>query len=129
MSDPISDLLTRIRNGQSARLDSINIPSSKIKEQLCKVLLEEGYIDSFSVIDVGPKKTLNVKLKYFNDKPVIETIKRKSKPSKRIYCSAKNIPKIKGGLGVAILSTSRGLMTDKIARKNNFGGEIICIVS
>ncbi len=128
MSDTIADLITRIRNAQRAQKDSVSIPYSKMKSSICKVLTEEGYITSFS-IDGDLKKTLSVILKYHEGKPVIENIKRISKPGLRIFQPAKNIPLVKNGLGICIISTSKGIMTDKKAREENCGGEIICHVS
>ncbi|MEC9205882.1 MAG: 30S ribosomal protein S8 [Pseudomonadota bacterium] len=128
MSDTIADLITRIRNAQRAQKNSVAIPYSKMKSSICKVLEEEGYIVSFG-IEGDSKKTLNVILKYHEGKPVIENIKRISKPSLRIFKPTKNIPLVKNGLGICIVSTSKGIMTDKKAREENCGGEIICHVS
>ncbi|MBT3549070.1 MAG: 30S ribosomal protein S8 [Gammaproteobacteria bacterium] len=128
MSDTIADLLTRIRNGQSAEKESVTMPFSKMKLSICKVLENEGYIDSTDVSG-ETKKELTVSLKYYEGKPVIENIKRISKPSLRIFKSAKEVPNVKNGLGICIVSTSHGVMTDREAREKNYGGEIICIVS
>ncbi len=128
MSDTIADLITRIRNAQRAQKNSVAIPYSKMKSSICKVLEEEGYIVSFG-IEGDSKKTLNVILKYHEGKPVIENIKMISKPSLRIFKPTKNIPLVKNGLGICIVSTSKGIMTDKKAREENCGGEIICHVS
>jgi small subunit ribosomal protein S8 len=128
MSDTIADLLTRIRNAQRAEKSSVHIPFSKMKHSICKVLEEEGYIESIEIIgDV--KKDLMVMLKYYEGKPVIENIDRVSKPGLRIFKSSKEVPTVKNGLGICIVSTSHGVMTDKKARENNYGGEIICFVS
>jgi len=128
MSDTIADLLTRIRNAQRAEKSSVLIPFSKMKHSICKVLEEEGYIESTEIIgDV--KKDLMVMLKYYEGKPVIENIDRVSKPGLRIFKSCKEVPTVKNGLGICIVSTSHGVMTDKKARENNYGGEIICFVS
>ena len=128
MSDTIADLLTRIRNGQSAEKTSVTMPFSKMKLSICKVLENEGYIDSTDVSGEA-KKELTVLLKYYEGKPVIENIKRVSKPSLRIFKPAKEVPNVKNGLGICIVSTSHGVMTDREAREKNYGGEIICIVS
>jgi small subunit ribosomal protein S8 len=130
MTDPISDLLTRIRNGQTARKESVSMPSSKQKAAIAKVLEAEGYIAGFDVdeSDKG-KPTLTIRLKYYQDRPVIERIERVSRPGLRIYKKTAELPKVQGGLGVAIVSTSRGVMTDRQARAEGHGGEVLCIVS
>jgi len=128
MSDTIADLLTRIRNGQSAEKEAVTMPFSKMKLSICKVLESEGYIDSTEVSG-DLKKELTVLLKYYEGKPVIENIERISKPGLRIFKAAKQVPNVRNGLGVCIVSTSHGVMTDKEAREKNYGGEIICIVS
>ena len=128
MSDTIADLLTRIRNAQRASKPSVSIPYSKMKLSICDVLKDEGYIES-SEIKGDTKKTLNVFLKYYEGKPVIENIRRISKPGLRIFKSSNEIPTVKNGLGICIVSTSQGVMTDKQAREKNCGGEIICFVS
>lgn len=128
MSDPISDMLTRIRNAQNARKASVSMPSSKFKLSIAKVLKEEGYIGDFKV-ESDAKPTLSIALKYFEGKPVIDMIKRVSKPGFRIYKNADELPTVIGGLGVAIVSTSQGVMPDREARRQNIGGEIICLVS
>ena len=128
MSDTLADLLTRIRNGQSAEKASVTMPFSKMKLSICKVLENEGYIDSTNVSGEA-KKELTVVLKYYEGKPVIENIKRISKPSLRIFKPAKDVPNVRNGLGICIVSTSHGVMTDREAREKNYGGEIICIVS
>jgi small subunit ribosomal protein S8 len=128
MQDPISDMLTRIRNGQAASKVSVKMPSSKQKVAIAKVLKEEGYITDFAV--AGDKKPeLEVTLKYFEGKKVIDTLKRVSRPGLRIYKGANDLPKVMAGLGIAIVSTSQGVMTDRAARKACIGGEIICYVS
>ncbi len=129
MSDPIADLLTRIRNGQKARKVAVAMPSSTKKVAICEVLKSEGYIEDFSVEADGNKAELNVSLKYYEGQPVIELIKRVSRPGLRVYKSSEEIPKVLGGLGVAIVSTSQGVMTDRQARANNQGGEVLCLVS
>ena len=128
MNDTIADLLTRIRNAQRAHKDNVLIPYSKIKFSICEVLLNEGYITSLDV-EGDDKKDIKVTLKYYEGKPVIEYIKRESRPGLRVFKSAKEIPSINNGLGICIVSTSKGLMTDKQAKENNCGGEIICSVS
>ena len=128
MNDTISDLLTRIRNGQMSNKKSISVPYSKMKESICKVMLDEGYIDGYSS-DEGKIRTLVVELKYFEGKPVIDYIKRVSRPGLRIYKSSDEIPLVKNGLGICIVSTSQGLMTGKTAKEKKCGGEIICYIS
>lgn len=128
MSDPIADFLTRIRNAQMAKLPQVNCPSSKIKVALSEVLQSEGYITGYSVKDNGGKPEISVDLKYFRGKPVIEEIKRVSRPGLRNYRGQEEIPNIRAGLGVAILSTNKGLMTDKQAKAAGIGGELLCTV-
>ncbi len=128
LQDPVADMFTRIRNGQSAKKFAVKMPSSKLKIAIAKVLKDEGYIDDFVVIgDV--KAELEITLKYFQGKSVIETIDRVSRPGLRIYKKRGELPKVMGGLGVAIISTSKGLMTDRAARKVGIGGEIIGYVA
>lgn len=129
MQDPIADLLTRIRNGQMAEKISIRIPASKTKAAIAKVLLSEGYISGIADEQQDDKKLLRVDLKYHNGRPVIEEIKRVSRPGLRIYKGKDEIPRVKDGLGIAIVSTPKGIMTDSKARKEGLGGEVICIVS
>jgi len=129
MTDPISDMLTRIRNGQKARKVSVSMPASSAKEAVVRVLKDEGYITDYSVAGEGAEKELSVELKYFEGTPVIESIKRASRPGLRIYRGKEGIPKVLGGLGVAIVSTSAGVMSDREAREKGIGGEVICIVS
>ncbi|PKF60849.1 30S ribosomal protein S8 [Psychromonas sp. psych-6C06] len=128
MQDPISDMLTRIRNGQAASKVSVKMPSSKQKVAIATVLKAEGYISDFSVAG-DTKPELEVTLKYFEGKKVIDTLKRVSRPGLRIYKGASDLPKVMAGLGIAIVSTSQGVMTDRAARKASIGGEIICYVS
>jgi small subunit ribosomal protein S8 len=128
MQDPISDMLTRIRNGQAASKVSVKMPSSKQKVAIAAVLKTEGYITEF-VVAGDTKPELEVTLKYFEGKKVIDTIKRVSRPGLRIYKGANDLPKVMAGLGIAIISTSHGVMTDRAARKASIGGEIICYVS
>ena len=127
IQDPISDMLTQIRNACMAALVEIKMPSSKMKAQVAAVMKEEGYIKDFSVEDAGnAKKTLVIKLKYHKREPVIEGIKRISKPSCRIYCGCQDIPKIRNGFGAVILSTPNGIISGRAASKLNVGGEILC---
>ena len=129
MSDPIADMLTRIRNGQSADKASVEMPSSKGKVAIANVLKNEGFISDFSVNENEGKALLNVDLKYYEGKPVIEKIQRVSRPGLRIYKNKDELPKIQNGLGIAIISTSKGVMTDSQARATNQGGEVLCTVS
>jgi small subunit ribosomal protein S8 len=129
MTDPIADMLTRIRNAQQANKSEVKMPSSKVKVSIAKVLEDEGYISAFAVSDVEGKATLTVTLKYFEGKPVISQINRVSRPGLRVYKSAADLPKIIGGLGVAIVSTSKGVMADRKARALGQGGEVLCSVS
>ncbi len=129
MSDPISDMLTRIRNGQRARKVSVSMPASKSKEAIANVLQDEGYITGFAVTGEGAGKELTVELKYFEGVPVIERIERASRPGLRIYRGKDGLPKVLGGLGVAIVSTSAGVMSDRQAREKGIGGEVLCVVS
>lgn len=128
MSDPIADMLTRVRNAQAASKADVTMPSSKLKLAIAKVLLDEGYITGFSADD-AVKPTLTVSLKYFEGRPVIDELKRVSRPGLRIYKNKDDLPKILNGLGIAIVSTSAGVMTDREARATGRGGEIICTVS
>jgi small subunit ribosomal protein S8 len=130
MSDPISDMLTRIRNAQRVNLETTSMPSSRKKEAIATVLQDEGFIDGFETEDLpGNKRNLIVKLKYFEGRPVIENIQRVSRPGLRIYKKRNELPQILGGLGVAIISTPKGVMSDRAARSQGFGGEVICVVS
>jgi small subunit ribosomal protein S8 len=129
MSDPISDMLTRIRNAQMAEKVTVAMPSSKIKAAIAKVLQDEGYVEGFKVIDHDGKPTLEIGLKYYADRPVIEKIQRVSRPGLRVYKGSEDIPRVMNGLGIAIVSTSKGLMTDRKARANGIGGEVLCIVA
>ena len=128
MSDPIADMLTRIRNGQSAAKVEVTMPASNMKQSIAKVLKDEGYIKDFSVSE-GAKAEMSVSLKYHDGKPVIDTIQRISRPGLRIYKNKDEIPSILNGLGVVIVSTSNGMMTDRAARAAGIGGELICSVS
>ncbi|HWA14107.1 MAG TPA: 30S ribosomal protein S8 [Burkholderiales bacterium] len=129
MSDPIADMLTRIRNAQLAEKTSVAVPSSKLKVSIAKVLKDEGYIEDFAIRDDSGKSSLEIGLKYYAGRPVIERIERVSRPGLRIYKPAKDIPQVMNGLGVAIVSTSRGVMTDRKARQSGVGGEVLCIVA
>jgi len=129
MQDPIADLLTRIRNGQMAEKISVRIPASKTKKAIVNVLLDEGYISGVADEELDKKPLLRVDLKYFNEKPVIEEIKRISRPGLRVYKGKDELPKVKDGLGIAIISTPKGIMSDTGARKEGVGGEVICTVS
>lgn len=127
MQDPISDMLTRLRNGSMSSQTEIEMPSSKMKESIAKVLKDEGYIKDFRAGE-GVKRTLVVEMKYHKRRPVIEGLERISKPSCRLYCGSKEIPRVKDGLGIAILSTPRGILSGRNAEKQNVGGEILCYV-
>ena len=129
MTDPISDMLTRIRNGQKARKVSVTMPASKAKEAVARVLEEEGYITGFKTTGDGADRSLEVELKYFDGVPVIEKIQRASRPGLRVYRGKDDLPRVLGGLGVAIVSTSAGVMSDRQAREKGIGGEVICVVS
>ena len=129
MSDPIADMLTRIRNGQAANKSSVRMPASKKKLAIAKVLKEEGYITDFAEVDLDGKPGLEVALKYFQGEPVIDFVKRVSRPGLRIYKSRDDLPRVRGGLGIAIVSTSKGVMTDREARKQGHGGEVIAYVA
>jgi small subunit ribosomal protein S8 len=129
MTDPIADMLTRIRNGQKARKVGVSMPSSTAKVALAKVLKDEGYITDYVTNTEGVKSDLSIELKYYEGVPVIESIQRVSKPGLRIYRGGSELPKVLGGLGVAIVSTSAGVMSDKQAREKGIGGEVLCVVS
>ena len=129
ITDTIADLLTRIRNANSAKHDTVDIPASNLKKNICQILVDEGYIKSFTVIEDGKQGVIKVTLKYTDSKtPVITGLRRVSKPGLRIYSDVENMPKVMKGLGIAILSTSKGIMTDKAARKANVGGEVLAYV-
>ena len=129
LQDQISDMLTRIRNGQERFKREVSMPSSKLKLAVVKILEEEGYISDFSVSEDRVKPVLTIQLKYFDGRPVIELLRRVSSPGLRRYGSKDQLPRVHGGLGTAIISTSKGVMTDKTAREQGIGGEIICIVT
>lgn len=128
MQDPISDMLTRVRNGQAAHKVAVKMPSSKLKVAIAALLKAEGYIVDFAV-ESGAKPELEITLKYFQAKPVIEQIKRVSRPGLRVYKKKGELPSVMGGLGIAVVSTSKGLMSDRAARKAGLGGEILCYVA
>ena len=129
MTDPIADMLTRIRNGNSAKHESVDVPASKMKKEIAEILLKEGFIKSYDVIDDGVQGTIKVDLKYGrNDERIISGLKRISKPGLRVYAKGTEIPRVLGGLGIAIISTSNGVLTDKEARNQGIGGEVICYV-
>jgi len=129
MSDPIADMLTRIRNAQMVEKVSVTMPSSKVKVAIAQVLKDEGYIDDFAVKTEGAKIELNIALKYYAGRPVIERLERVSKPGLRVYRGRNDIPQVMNGLGVAIVSTPKGVMTDRKARATGVGGEVICYVA
>ena len=128
MSDPIADMLTRIRNGLHADKAEVSMPASKTKASIAEVLKQEGYIKGYKLAGEGATSTLDIELKYFQGVPVIEKIQRISKPGRRVYAGSTEIPKVRDGLGVSLVSTSRGIMTDKAARESGVGGEILCTV-
>ena len=130
MQDPISDMLTRIRNAQQAGHDNVSMPGSKIKESIAAVLESEGYIEGYGTSgEPGPERTLTVELKYVQGEPVIRRLERASRPGLRIYRGSDELPRVMGGLGVAVISTSRGVMSDRESRASGQGGEVLCIVS
>jgi small subunit ribosomal protein S8 len=130
MTDPIADLLTRVRNGQAVGFETVRMPASKIKEAIARVLAEEGYIERYEVTEEsGNKRDLTVWLRYFEGRPVIEELRRVSRPGLRVYKSKDDLPNVLGGLGVAIISTPEGVMTDRAARRKGHGGEVLCVVS
>jgi len=129
MSDPIADMLTRIRNAQVVQKTTVNMPSSKVKVAIANVLKDEGYIEDFAVTTEGGKAELQIGLKYYTGRPVIERIERVSRPGLRIYKGKDDIPQVMNGLGVAIISTPQGVMTDRKARATGVGGEVICYVA
>jgi len=129
MSDPVADMLTRIRNGQGTNKVSITMPASKLKKAIANVLKDEGYIENFAEQEVQGKPVLNIELKYYAGRPVIEKIERVSKPGLRVYKASQSIPEVMNGLGVAIVSTSKGVMTDRKAKAAGIGGEVLCYVA
>jgi small subunit ribosomal protein S8 len=129
MTDPIADMLTRIRNGQHAGKVSVSMPSSKLKQSIAQVLKEEGYIADFQISDEAGKTVMNIDLKYYEGRPVIDSLRRVSRPGLRIYKANDELPKVQDGLGIAIVSTSKGVMSDRAARAAGEGGEVLCYVS
>ena len=129
MTDPVADMLTRIRNAQMAQKNSVAMPSSKLKVAIAAVLKDEGYIDDFAVRDAEGKSQLDIALKYYAGRPVIERIERISRPGLRVYKGSGDLPRVMNGLGIAIVSTPKGVMTDRRARATNIGGEVLCIVA
>jgi small subunit ribosomal protein S8 len=129
VTDPLADMITRIRNGQASGKTEVKIPSSKLKIAVCQVLKEEGYIEGYSVDGNSEKPELSVILKYYKGRPVIERLQRVSKPGRRVYEARNNLPVVLGGFGVAIVSTSKGVMTDRAARESGHGGEVLFLVS
>ena len=129
MSDPIADMLTRIRNAQRSEKASVVMPASKLKAAIAQVLKDEGYVDDFAVHEADGKPVLNISLKYYAGRPVIEKIERVSRPGLRIYKASDKLPSVMNGLGVAIVSTSKGVMTERKARASGVGGEVLCIVA
>ena len=130
MTDPIADMLTRIRNANTAKHDTVDVPASKIKTEIARILLDEGYIKAYEIVEEGVVKTIKITLKYGADKnqKVISGLKRISKPGLRVYAGVENMPKVLGGLGIAIISTNKGIVTDKEARAMNVGGEVLAFV-
>ena len=130
MTDPIADMLTRIRNANTAKHDTVDVPASKIKTEIATILLDEGYIKAYEIVEDGVVKTIKITLKYGADKnqKVISGLKRISKPGLRVYAGVENMPKVLGGLGIAIISTNKGIVTDKEARAMNVGGEVLAFV-
>lgn len=129
MTDPIADLLTRIRNAQIAEKISVDAPASKVKRAVAQVLKEEGYIEDYSVEDVDGKPVIRIRIRYHQGEPAIAEVQRVSRPGLRVHKSADELPSVNGGLGIAVISTSRGVMTDRAARKAGIGGEVLCTVS
>ena len=130
MTDPIADMLTRIRNANTAKHDTVDVPASKIKTEIARILLDKGYIKAYEIVEDGVVKTIKITLKYGADKnqKVISGLKRISKPGLRVYAGVENMPKVLGGLGIAIISTNKGIVTDKEARAMNVGGEVLAFV-
>ncbi len=129
LTDPVADMLTRIRNANLALHETVAMPSSKLREQIARILASEGYLEAYEVQGSGVKKTIELKLRYGSDRArVIEGLKRVSKPGRRVYAGASDLPRVKGGLGVAVISTSQGLLPDREARRRRLGGEVLCEV-
>lgn len=128
MTDPIADMIIRIKNGYLARKNQVEIPFSKLNGALAKILVREGYLSETETLDTQPQKTLKVTLKYIGKQPAVTDVKRLSKPGRRAYAPANNLPRVLGGYGICILSTNKGILTDKEARKQNVGGEVLCSI-
>jgi small subunit ribosomal protein S8 len=128
MQDPVADMLTRIRNAQMMGIMSVSMPYSNLKTEMLRVLKDEGFIEEFNVLSNNNKKDIEVKLRYYQGRPVIEKIKRVSRPALRVYRGCAELPTVRGGMGIAIISTPNGVMTDKVARAQNLGGEVLCTV-
>ena len=128
VTDTIADLLTRIRNAQAAKHDTVEVPASNMKKAICQILVDEGYVKNFTVTDDGKQGMITITLKYVGKQPVIKGLKRVSKPGLRIYSNAQELPKVMKGLGIAVVSTSKGIMTDREARKANVGGEVLAFI-
>ncbi|HJB98390.1 MAG TPA: 30S ribosomal protein S8 [Candidatus Acutalibacter pullicola] len=128
VTDTIADLLTRIRNAQAARHDTVEVPASNMKKAICQILVDEGYVKNYTVTEDGKQGIITITLKYAGKEPVIKGLKRVSKPGLRIYSNAQELPRVMKGLGVAIISTSKGVMTDRAARKLNVGGEVLAFI-
>ena len=128
ITDPIADMLTRIRNANAQRHETVDVPSSKLKKSIAEILLDEGYIKAFEEIEDGVQGTIRITLKYVNKQKVIAGLKRISKPGLRVYATKDELPKVLGGLGIALISTSKGIMTDKKARQEGIGGEVLAFV-
>ena len=128
VTDPIADFLTRIRNASAAKHKTLDVPVSNIKVAIAEILKDQGFIADYTRVDGGPQGTLQVKLRYYYGQPVIREIRRVSKPGRRVYAGVDNLPRVRNGLGLAIISTPRGVMSDKQARRENVGGEIICTI-
>ena len=128
ITDPVADMLTRIRNANAARHDTVDVPASKLKKAIAEILLEEGYIKSYQVVEDGTQGVIKIALKYLGKEKVITGLRRVSKPGLRVYASAEELPQVLRGLGIAIISTSKGVMTDKAARANHVGGEVLAFV-
>ena len=128
ITDPIADMLTRIRNANSARHDTVDVPASNMKKSIAQILLDEGYIKSYQIVDDGTQGTIHITLKYYGEDKVINGLRRVSKPGLRVYVGADELPRVLRGLGIAIVSTSKGVMTDKAARAAHIGGEVLAFV-
>jgi len=128
MTDPISDMLNRMRNAIRRKYESVDVPASKLKQNIARLLKEEGYIRGIETVSEGPHPMLRIKLKYVNETPIINGMRRVSRPGRRVYVNKDGIPKVRGGLGTAVMSTTQGMMTDRESRKRQVGGEVICYI-